>query len=505
MLDANLKNQVREYLQLLEREVVILLSRGDDENSKKLSDFVEEISSLSDKLSVVEEDLKFKPSFKLTAEGVSGVSFAGIPLGHEFESFILALLQVGGRTPKIEQEQIQMIKSIDKELDFETIVSLSCHNCPEVVQALNIMAVLNPKITHTMVEGSFFQDYVEELDIMSVPTTLLNGEAFNIGKTSLDKILEKVIGDSSNRELNIDKTLDMLIVGAGVAGATSAIYAARKGLDVAMVAKEYGGQVEDTSGIENITGIEYIEGPKYMESIRSHLDKYEVSMYDDVEALEIVEGSPLKLKTNRGEISAKSIIIATGARWKSMGVPGEEEFKNKGVAYCTHCDGPLFKDKKVAVIGGGNSGVEAAIELSTIAKEIILLQRSDKLKADSVLQEKLKEISNIRVVTNADTKALKGDSTLKSIEYENRLNGEVMEEAIDGCFIQIGLVPNTEWINNVEKNKFGEILVDRDGATNIEGVYSAGDCTDCAFKQIVIAQGSGATASLGAYNYLMRL
>ena len=505
MLDANLKSQVREYLQLLEREVVILLSRGDDENSKKLSDFVEEIASLSDKLSMVEEDLKFKPSFKLTDEGVSGVSFAGIPLGHEFESFILALLQVGGRTPKIEQEQIQMIKSIDKELDFETIVSLSCHNCPEVVQALNMMAVLNPKITHTMVEGSFFKDYVEELDIMSVPTTLLNGETFNIGKTSLDKILEKVIGDSSNKELNIDKTLDMLIVGAGVAGATSAIYAARKGLDVAMVAKEYGGQVEDTSGIENITGLEYTEGPKYMENVRSHLNKYSVSMYDDVEALGILEGSPLKLKTNRGEISAKSIIIATGARWKSMGVPGEEEFKNKGVAYCTHCDGPLFKDKRVAVIGGGNSGVEAAIELSSIAKEIILLQRSDKLKADSVLQEKLKEISNVRVLTNADTKALKGDSTLKSIEYENRLNGEIIEEDIDGCFIQIGLVPNTEWINNVEKNKFGEILVDRDGATNIEGVYSAGDCTDCAFKQIVIAQGSGATASLGAYNYLMRL
>lgn len=505
MLDANLKNQVREYLQLLEREVVILLSRGDDENSKKLSDFVEEIASLSDKLSVVEEDLKFKPSFKLTADGVSGVSFAGIPLGHEFESFILALLQVGGRTPKIEQEQIQMIKSIEKKLDFETIVSLSCHNCPEVVQALNIMAVLNPNITHTMVEGSFFKDYVEELDIMSVPTTLLNGETFNIGKTSLDKILEKVIGDSSKKDLNIDKTLDMLIVGAGVAGATSAIYGARKGLDVAMVAKEYGGQVEDTSGIENITGMEYIEGPKYMESVRSHLKKYEVSMYDDVEALEIVEGSPLKLKTNRGEISAKSIIIATGARWKSMGVPGEEEFKNKGVAYCTHCDGPLFKDKKVAVIGGGNSGVEAAIELSSIAKEIILLQRSDKLKADSVLQEKLKEISNIRVLTNVDTKALKGDNTLKSIEYENRLNGEIIKEDIDGCFIQIGLVPNTEWINNVEKNKFGEILVDRFGATNIEGVYAAGDCTDVAFKQIVIAQGSGATASLGAYNYLMRL
>lgn len=505
MLDANLKNQVREYLQLLEREVVILLSRGDDENSKKLSDFVEEIASLSDKLSVVEEDLKFNPSFKLTAEGVSGVSFAGIPLGHEFESFILALLQVGGRTPKIEQEQIQMIKSIEEKLDFETIVSLSCHNCPEVVQALNIMAVLNPNITHTMVEGSFFKGYVEELDIMSVPTTLLNNETFNIGKTSLDKILEKVIGDSSKKELNIDETLDMLIVGAGVAGATSAIYGARKGLDVAMVAKEYGGQVEDTSGIENITGMEYIEGPKYMESVRSHLNKYEVSMYDDVEALEIVEGSPLKLKTNRGEISAKSIIIATGARWKSMGVPGEEEFKNKGVAYCTHCDGPLFKDKKVAVIGGGNSGVEAAIELSSIAKEIILLQRSDKLKADSVLQEKLKEISNIRVLTNVDTKALKGYNTLKSIEYENRLNGEIIKEDIDGCFIQIGLVPNTEWINNVEKNKFGEILVDRFGATNIEGVYAAGDCTDCAFKQIVIAQGSGATASLGAYNYLMRL
>ena len=505
MLDKNLINQVKEYLQLLEREVVISLCKGNDENSKKLAEFVEEVSSLSDKIIVREEKLKYTPSFKLSSKDADGITFAGIPLGHEFESFILALLQVGGRIPKIDEEQIDRIKNIDREYNFETIVSLSCHNCPEVVQSLNILSVLNPKISHTMIDGSFFTDYVEKLGVMAVPTSFINGEIFYNGKIGLNEILDKLTGEKTDYKFDELETLDMLVVGGGVAGATAAIYAARKGLSTAILAKDYGGQVKDTLGIENITGTVYTEGPKYMDEVKRHLSEYEVKVYDGVEAEDIVEDFPLKLKTSHGEIKAKTIVIATGARWRLIGIPGEVEFKNNGVAYCTHCDGPLFKNKKVAVIGGGNSGVESAIDLSSIASEVLLLEFLPELKADNVLQDKLKDIKNIRVVTNAETKALKGDNKLKSIEYKNLETGEKIVEDIEGCFIQVGLVPTTEWIENIDKNERGEILVDNNGATNLNGVFAAGDCTNSVFKQIVIAEGSGATAALSAYNYLIRL
>lgn len=503
MLDSNLKNQVKDYLQLLEKEVVISISLDDSEDSKSLKEFIDELLKLSDKLKLENKKLKFTPSFSLSSEDVEGITFAGIPLGHEFESFILAVLQVGGRAPKLDEETKNRIKSIEEELNFETIISLSCHNCPEVVQGLNIMSVLNPKIKHSMIDGAVFREYVDELGILAVPTTYLNGEVFNSGKISIDEILDKISDEKVDLELEKKPLYDMLVIGGGPAGATAAIYGARKGIKTAIVAKEFGGQVKETLGIENITGLAYTEGPKFMEEVKKHLDKYNVEVMDKILVTDIVEGSPIKLITDRGELSAKTIIIATGAKWRLIGVPGEIEFRNKGVAYCTHCDGPLFKNKKVTVIGGGNSGIEAAVDMASIASEVLVLEFLPELKADLVLQEKLKEFKNVKVVTNAETQGLYGEKVLEKISYKDRISGEIIEEKTDGCFIQVGLVPMTEWINNIEKNPRGEIIVDNAGATNIEGIYGAGDCTNSAFKQIVIAEGSGATAALGAYNYLM--
>ena len=503
MLDSNLKNQVKDYLQLLEKEVVIYISLDDSEESKSLKEFIDELLKLSDKLKLENKKLKFTPSFSLSSEYAEGITFAGIPLGHEFESFILALLQVGGRAPKIDEETKNRIKSIEEDLNFETIISLSCHNCPEVVQGLNIMSVLNPKIKHSMIDGAVFREYVDELGILAVPTTYLNGEVFNSGKISIDEILDKISDEKVDLELEKKALYDMLVVGGGPAGATAAIYGARKGIKTAIVAKEFGGQVKETLGIENITGLAYTEGPKFMEEVKKHLDKYNVEIMDKILVTDIVEGSPIKLITDRGELSAKTVIIATGAKWRLIGVPGEIEFRNKGVAYCTHCDGPLFKNKKVTVIGGGNSGIEAAIDMASIASEVLVLEFLPELKADLVLQEKLKEFKNVKVVTNAETQGLYGEKVLEKISYKDRVSGEIIEEKTDGCFIQVGLVPMTEWINNIEKNPRGEIIVDNIGATNIEGIYGAGDCTNSSFKQIVIAEGSGATAALGAYNYLM--
>lgn len=503
MLDQNLKNQVKGYLQLLEREVVISISLDDSENSKKLRDFVDEVASLTDKIKVDEADLKFKPSFSLSSGSVSGVTFAGLPLGHEFESFILALLQVGGRPPKIDGKTRERIEALDEEMEFETMVSLSCHNCPEVVQALNIMAVLNPRIRHTMVDGSVFTDYVEDLGVLAVPTTYLNSEVFNNGKASLDEILNKISHEEVDLKLEEKPVFDSLVIGGGPGGATAAIYGARKGIKVGLVAEEFGGQVKETLSIENITGIEYTEGPKYMDDVKAHLDKYKVDIIEGACVTGIEEGNPLKVITNKGELFAETVIIATGAKWRLIGIPGEIEFRNKGVAYCTHCDGPLFKGKKVTVIGGGNSGIEAAIDLASLAKEVLVLEFLPELKADKVLQDKLREFKNVRIVTNAETQALTGEKVLEKISYKDRISGEVIEEKTEGCFIQVGLVPMTEWAGMVEKNPRGEIIVDEFGATSLEGVYGAGDCTNSAFKQIVIAEGSGAIAALGAYNYLM--
>lgn len=504
-LDVNLKNQLAQYLQLLEREVVITLSVSNDENSKEVRDFVTEILEMSDKLSLKEEELEFKPSFSLSSEVSSGVVFAGVPLGHEFESFVLALLQVGGRTPKISEDAVDRIKSIDRELNFETVVSLSCHNCPDVVQALNIMSVLNPNVNHTMIEGGMHKELVEKRGVMAVPSVFLNGEEFANGRMTLEQILDKAVGESTQDKFEGVEPFDVLVVGGGAAGGAAAVYAARKGIRTGIVCEEFGGQVKETLGIENIIGTTYTEGPKYMEEVRAHVLSYDVALMENAKVEDVVPGEMITVVTNKGELKSKTVIIATGAKWKLIGIPGETELRNKGVAYCTHCDGPLFKDKKVAVIGGGNSGVEAAIDLAGMAKEVLLLEFLPELKADEVLQKRLKSLSNVKIVTNAQTTAISGTEKVTGIDYTDRISGEKISKEIDGCFIQVGLVPSTEWLGDrVETNSHKEIVVNREGATNVEGIFAAGDCADTAFKQIIIAEGSGATAALGAFNYLMR-
>lgn len=506
-LDSSLKNQLSQYLQLLENPISLVVSLDDSDNSIKLKEFVDEIAELSEKITVKEGQLQYTPSFAVDRENEeSGVVFAGIPLGHEFESLVLALLQVAGRAPKISDEQVQRIKSIDKELKFETIVSLTCHNCPEVVQALNIMSVLNPKISHTMIEGGTFQEMVEKRGVMAVPTVFLDGQELMAGRTNLDQILDKVAGPKDSKELEGLEEFDVLVVGGGPAAGSAAIYAARKGLSTAIVCDEFGGQVKETLGIENITGTVYTEGPKYMDQVRAHVAEYNIKIFEGYKAEDIEKNESIKVKLNNGsEISAKTAIIATGARWRLLGIPGETELKNKGVAYCVHCDGPLFKGKKVAVIGGGNSGVEAAIDLAAIAGQVILLEYGSKLNADEVLQDKLRQLPNVEIIVNAATTSIDGETKVTGLTYTDRESNESISKEIDGCFIQVGLVPNTEFLaDKVEKTKIGEIIVDPQGQTSIEGLFAAGDCTNTAFKQIVIALGSGATAALGANNYLVR-
>lgn len=509
-LDINIKNQLSQFLELIEKPVILSLSLAEDKTSVELRDFVTEVASMTDMIKVDEKSLDLKPSFSISREDYDpGIVFAGIPLGHEFESFVLALLQVGGRAPKISDQQIEAIKSIDRELKFETIVSLSCHNCPEVVQSLNIMSLLNPKISHTMIEGGSFQKLVEDRGVMAVPTVFLGGEIFLSGRNNLDQILNKLIGPKTSKSFDDIEDFDVLIVGGGPAGASAAIYTARKGLRTGLVADEFGGQVKETLGIENILGIPYTEGPKYMNQVKEHVEEYGVEIIQGVMVKKLSpnrEGGKVSIELDNGaQIKTKTLIIASGARWKLIGIPGEKELRNKGVAYCTHCDGPLFKDKTVAVIGGGNSGVEAAIDLASMVKEVKVFEFLPELKADQVLQEKLKSLDNVKITTNVQTTKIGGDNKVESITYIDRESNQVIEEDIQGCFIQVGLVPNTEWLKGVvEMNQRGEIIVDKEGKTNLEGVYAAGDCTDVAFKQIIISAGSGATAALGAFNYLIR-
>lgn len=507
ILDSNLQNQLSQYLQLLENPINIVVSLDDSEDSIKMKEFLSEISDLSDKITIKEETLKMTPSFAVNKENEeTGIVFAGIPLGHEFESLVLALLQVGGRAPKISEEQVSRIKNINDELNFETVVSLTCHNCPDVVQALNIMSVLNPKIKHTMIEGGTFQLLVEEKGVMAVPTVFLNGKELMGGRTNLDQILDKVSGPKSADNLKDIEELDVLVIGGGPAAGAAAIYTARKGLNTGIVCDEFGGQVNETLGIENIIGTPYTEGPKYMDQVKNHIKEYNIQMYEGYKAEDIEKNENVSVKLSNGAIlKAKTAIIATGARWRLLGIPGETEYKNKGIAYCVHCDGPLFKGKKVAVIGGGNSGVEAAIDLSPLASEVVLLEFADTLKADTVLQDKLKSLGNVEIITNAQTTSIDGDSKVKGLTYTDRISGDSISRQIDGCFIQVGLVPNTEFLGDkLEKTRMGEIVVNPEGQTSIDGVFAAGDCTNTAFKQIVIALGSGATAGLGANNYIVR-
>jgi len=497
MLNAEIKAQLEQYLKMLEGPVVLKVSAGPD---KSMEDFVNDIASMSDLITVVPAVLPRSPSFTVGDR----VTFAGVPMGHEFTSFVMALLQVSGRKPKIDDKLIDRIKDLRGPYTFETYISLSCHNCPDVVQALNIMAVLNPDITNVMIDGAKFKDEVDKKDIMAVPSVYLNGEFFESGKVGVEEILAKLGSQADVSDID-GKEYDVLVIGGGPAGASAAVYAARKGIRTGIVSERFGGQVADTMGIENLIGTSYTEGPKLVSALEAHVKDYDVDIHNlqRVESIKKRDHN-IHVKLESGaELKTRTAIVATGARWRELGIPGEAEFKNKGVAYCPHCDGPLFKGKHVAVIGGGNSGVEAAIDLAGIVGKVTVFEFMKDLKADQVLQDKLYSLPNVTVITNAQTTEITGDTKVNDIVYKDRATENVHTLELDGVFVQIGLVPNTEFLD-LNKDDYGQIIVDSHGKTSMSRVYAAGDCTNVPYKQIVISMGQGATAALGAFDYLIR-
>ncbi len=517
-LEEKTKQQLQQYLKMLREPIVIAASLDDSVGSKEMYALLEEISSMSDKITIVEEDDTRKPSFAVKrgeehsqAQKTVGVRFAGIPLGHEFTSLVLALLHIGGHPMKLAQEKIDQIAAIEGRYHFESYVSLSCHNCPDVVQALNMMAVINPHITHTMVEGGLYQHEVKAKNILSVPTTYLNGEEFGVGRMELDEILPKLDSNADVKaaeKLNAKAPYDVLIVGGGPAGASAAIYAARKGIRTGIVAERFGGQVMDTLAIENFISVKATEGPHLVTALEEHVKDYDVDVMPLQKAATLKKNGVVEVGLENGAtLKSKAVIVATGARWRKLGVPGEVEYQNKGVAYCPHCDGPLFKGKHVAVVGGGNSGVEAAIDLAGIVGQVTLLQYDDVLTADAVLQKKLKSLPNVTIIVNAATNEITGvGGKVNGLVYTDRVGHESKRVDLEGVFIQIGLVPNTDWLKDsgVQLSQYKEVETNSHGATNIDGVFAAGDVTTIPYKQIIIAMGEGANASLGAFDYLIR-
>jgi alkyl hydroperoxide reductase subunit F len=513
MLDASTKAQLKSYLERATQPIEIVASLDDSKASGEMLSLLKDVAEASPlvKLTESRDDNHRKPSFSVNRPSENhGPRFAGLPMGHEFTSLILALLQIGGYPPKVEQAVLDQIRALDGDFEFEIYVSLTCHNCPDVVQALNLMAIQNPRIRTTMIEGGTFQEEVKERQVMAVPTVFLNGTEFGQGRMSLEEILAKIDTSGVEREakkIAAKDPFDVLIVGGGPAGAAAAVYAARKGIRTGVASERFGGQVLDTLGIENFISIKETEGPKFAHALEEHVRDYDVDIMNLQRAKALVPGKDLiEVQLESGaSLKSKSIIISTGARWRNINVPGEHEFKNKGVAYCPHCDGPLFKGKRVAVIGGGNSGVEAAIDLAGIVGHVTLIEFDTALRADAVLQRKLKSLQNVDVFTNAQTTEITGDQKVNGLIYKDRATGELKKVELEGVFIQIGLVPNTDWLKGVvELTKHGEIVVDARGQTSVPGVFAAGDVTTVPFKQIIIAAGDGAKAALGAFDHLIR-
>ena len=516
MLDQDLKDTLKGYLERLTRPLELVANTDGSDASREMQALLADITSVCDRITVREESNPAlrAPSFAITSPGHDiSLRFAGLPLGHEFTSLVLALLQAGGYPPKVSAETIEAVRSLKGPLKFESYFSLSCQNCPDVVQALNLMAVLNPAIEHVAVEGSAFQGEVEARHVMSVPSIFLNGEMFAAGRMGVDEILAKLDTGAAEREtekLKEKAAYDVLIVGGGPAGAAAAIYAARKGIRTGLVAERFGGQVMDTMGIENLISVPETEGPKLVAAMENHVGHY------DVDVMKLQRAA--KLSSNGGELievalesgatlRSKTVIVATGARWRQMNVPGEDQYRNKGVAYCPHCDGPLFKGKRVAVIGGGNSGVEAAIDLAGIVSHVTLIEFDSQLRADAVLQKKLASLPNVRVITSAQTTEVLGDGTrVNGLSYKDRVAGDLHKVELEGIFVQIGLLPNSDFLKgSVELSPRGEVIVDVRGATSMPGVFAAGDVTTTPYKQIIIAMGEGSKAALSAFDHLIRM
>ena len=516
MLDANLKSQLEGYLKNIVHPVELVASLGAGPKSQELKSLLDDIVSVSHGKVEMGRDFDDarQPSFLIRRKGTDiGVRFAGIPLGHEFTSLVLALLHVGGHPSKAAQEVIQQVKDLDGDYLFETYFSLSCQNCPDVVQALNLMSVINPRIKHVAIEGGLFKDEVDARKIMAVPTVFLNGELFGQGRMELEQIVAKIDKGAETRaaeKIRSKDPFDVLVIGGGPAGAAAAIYTARKGIRTGIAAERFGGQVLDTMAIENFISVKETEGPKLATALEQHVREYDVDIMNLQRASALVpagEDGLVQVQLENGAVlKSRSVILSTGARWRQMNVPGEDQYRNKGVAYCPHCDGPLFKGKRVAVIGGGNSGVEAAIDLAGIVSHVTLLEFDSSLRADEVLQKKLRSLGNVTVLTSAQTTEVLGDgSRVTGLVYKDRVGGDAHRVELEGIFVQIGLLPNTEWLKDtVALSPRGEIVIDDRGQTNLPGVFAAGDCTTVPYKQIIIAMGAGSTAALSAFDHLIR-
>ncbi|MDH4464247.1 MAG: alkyl hydroperoxide reductase subunit F [Acidovorax sp.] len=517
MLDDQLKSQLSAYLERVQQPFELVASLDDSETARDMRELLETIQSLrADKITLrTDGNDARKPSFSLQRVGATNsLRFAGLPLGHEFTSLVLALLWTGGHPPKVEQDVIDSIKALHGDFNFEVYMSLTCHNCPDVVQALSLMAIVNPKVKTTVIEGGAFQQEVTDREIMAVPMVFLNGQVFGSGRMTIEEIVAKLDTGSAAREaakLSAKDPYDVLIVGGGPAGAAAAVYAARKGIRVGVAAERFGGQTNDTLAIENYISVQETDGPKFAAALEAQTRSYGVDIMNLQRADKIIPaaqpgGLTEVVLANGGSLKAKTVILSTGARWRNVNVPGEAEYKNKGVAYCPHCDGPLFKGKRTAVIGGGNSGVEAAIDLAGVVAHVTLIEFADQLKADAVLVNKLKSLSNVTIHTNAQTTEITGaDGKVNGLKYKDRATNVEHLVPLEGVFVQIGLVPNTEWLKGtVELSKFGEIVVDAKGHTNVPGVFAAGDCTTVPYKQIVIAAGDGSKAALSAFDHLIR-
>ena len=520
MLDSNLKTQLRAYLERVTQPIALVASLDDRPASAEMKALLEDVAALCDKITLrLDGSDARRPSFNISRVGTDmGVRFAAIPMGHEFTSLVLALLQAGGHPPKVEADVIEQIKGLKgddgKDMVFETYMSLTCHNCPDVVQAFNLMAVLNPRIKAVAIDGGLYEAEVVERDIMGVPSVYLNGKFFGSGRMELGEILAKLDTGTGVREaakLGTKEPFDVLIIGGGPAGAAAAIYAARKGIRTGVVAERFGGQTLDTLGIENFISVMETEGPKFASALEAHVRAYDVDIMNGQRVASLQgEDRPGGLATitlaNGAVLKSRSVILATGARWKNVNVPGEAEYRNKGVAYCPHCDGPLFKGKKVAVIGGGNSGVEAAIDLAGVVGHVTLIEYADQLKADAVLVKKLKSLANVTIHASAQTLEITGDGQrVNGLRFKDRTDSTEHSVDLAGVFVQIGLVPNTEFLKGtLELSKYGEIIIDAKCATSLPGVYAAGDVTTVPFKQIIIATGEGSKAALSAFDHLIR-
>ena len=517
MLDAQLKTQLAAYLERVTQPFELVASLDESETSAQMRELLTTIQSLrSDKITLREDgnDAR-KPSFTLQRQGSdSSLRFAGLPLGHEFTSLVLALLWTGGHPPKEEQDLLDQIKAIEGDFNFEVYMSLGCHNCPDVVQALSLMAILNPRIKTTVIEGGAFRQEVEAREIMAVPMVYLNGEVFGAGRMQLGEIVAKLDTGAAKREaakLSAKEAFEVLIIGGGPAGAAAAIYTARKGIRTGIAAERIGGQVNDTLDIENYISVNKTEGPKFAAALESHIADYDIDVMRLQRAAKLIpateKGGLITVELeNGGTLKAKSVVLSTGARWRNMNVPGEDQYRTKGVAYCPSCDGPLFKGKRVAVIGGGNSGVEAAIDLAGVVEHVTVFEFMPELKADAVLQKKLTSLPNVTIIKNAQTTEVLGDgSKVTGLSYKDRISGETKHVDLEGIFVQIGLLPNTDWLKDtLELNKMGEIVIDAKGQTSVPGVFAAGDCTNVPYKQIIVAAGAGAVAGLSAFEHLIR-